>query len=122
MALNCTMRPRTYLCFIAILLFLSYCDGAVDPENRSPVILDISISPTVIGNGTTVLFTANAVDEDGDSLVFKWECPVGAFRELLGSSVRWTSPGSGSGTATMKVTVSDGVSSFEKSKVFDWGQ
>ena len=122
MTLNCTARPRTGFPFIGILVFMLCCDGVVDPENTPPVILDISISPPVIGNEPTVLFSANAVDADGDSLVYKWECPIGAFRELLGSSVRWTSPGIGSGTAIMKVTVTDGMSSFEKSREFDWGQ
>jgi len=80
------IRTRGYFLFIliSILVFLSCGDSIQEPQNNPPVILDISIvftrDPTILGNGITVFFAANAIDADGDDLIYSWEMPVGTFR------------------------------------------
>ena len=125
------VRTRSYFLFmlISILIFLSCSDSVQEPQNNPPLILDIFIvflnanDPPIIGNGTTVFFSSNAIDADGDDLIYSWEMPVGTFPNGPAErNVRWVSPETGSGTSTLKVTVSDGIAIVEKTKEIDWGQ
>ena len=127
MIFNRSWRLYTYFLLVSILVFLSCSDSVQEPRNNPPVILDISISfvndPPIIGNGTIVFFSANAIDADDDDLIYSWEMPVGTFPNGTAErNVRWVSPETGSGTSTLKVTVSDGIDIVEKTKEIDWGQ
>jgi len=108
---------------VLILVFLSCSNGVEEPTNTPPVVLEISVTPPVIGNGTNVWFGANAIDADGDELIYSWECPAGTFPSgISGKNIPWISPETGKGTTTVKVTVSDGIDTIEKSKEIDWGE
>ena len=45
---------------------------AVKPENRKPVIISLISFPEVIGPNDSVIVVCNAMDPDGDTLVYDW--------------------------------------------------
>lgn len=116
MILNRILNLYTYFLLVSILVFLSCSNGVEESTNNPPVVLEISVTPPAIGNGTNVWFGANA---DGDELIYSWECPVGTFPSgISGKNIPWISPETGKGTTTVKVTVSDGIPLEPKRDVF----
>ena len=61
---------------IVFLLLNITCgdDNPVDgkQENRSPVILSLSVFPDVIGPSDSAIVICNAFDPDADTLVYDW--------------------------------------------------
>ncbi|GAB6283088.1 MAG: hypothetical protein STSR0008_18440 [Ignavibacterium sp.] len=49
-------------------------DNPIDgkQENRSPVILSLSVFPDAIGPSDSAIVICNAMDPDGDTLVYDW--------------------------------------------------
>ena len=77
--------------------------------NRVPVIDNVSRAPEgSVGNNETVNLSVTAHDDDGDSLAYSWSTTQGSFNSTTTSSVIWTAPAAGAGTAILTVTVSDG--------------
>lgn len=62
--------------FIILILMLNInCnDNPVGgkPENRSPVILSLTVFPDAIGPSDSAIVICNAYDPDGDTLVYDW--------------------------------------------------
>lgn len=68
------MKPLLVLFFL-LLNFYSCNDNPVKsekPENRSPVILSLTVFPDVIGPLDSAIVVCNAMDPDGDTLVYDW--------------------------------------------------
>ena len=76
--------------------------------NQVPLITQFTRVPdgTVTG-GQSVTLSVTATDPDGDGLSYVWSATAGSLNQATGSSVVWTAPVSGSGTAQVTVDVSD---------------
>jgi hypothetical protein len=73
-------------------------------QNRAPTISSVTITPTFgISELTTFTFTAAASDADADALTYTWDLAGNARTGATGQITF-----AGSGTAEMRVTVSDG--------------
>lgn len=57
-----------------IILNLSSCNEnpVTVKENRSPVILSLTVFPDTIGLSDSAIVVCNAMDPDGDTLVYDW--------------------------------------------------
>jgi hypothetical protein len=59
-----------------VLLTINCCKdnpvNSVKPENRSPVIFSLTVFPEVIGPTDSAIVICNAMDPDGDTLVYDW--------------------------------------------------
>jgi hypothetical protein len=65
---------RSFL-LITVILLNNNCDdnpGDSKPENRSPVIFSLSVFPEVISPLDSAIIICNAMDPDGDTLVYDW--------------------------------------------------
>lgn len=78
-------------------------------DNRPPVIQGFQSEPEVIAHGGITKLTCNAIDEDGDSLVYRWSSAVGTFLNNDTPTVQWYGPET-AGLYSVKCTVSDGKS------------
>lgn len=60
--------------YATLLLNCSGCDDAspVQPQNNSPEILSLDVFPNVIGPSDSVIVICEAIDPDGDTLVYDW--------------------------------------------------
>ena len=77
--------------------------------NRAPVIDSMSRTPEgSVSNNQVVNLSVTAHDDDGDSLTYSWSATQGSFNSTTTSSVIWTAPAAGAGTAVLTVTVNDG--------------
>ncbi len=65
---------KRMLILILITLFVSSCkeNNPVKPQNQSPVITSILVFPQTIEFTDSVLVVCNAIDPDGDTLVYDW--------------------------------------------------
>jgi hypothetical protein len=67
---------KTIVIFFTLLLaYISGCKEnpvEVKPENRRPIILSLTSFPEVIGPTDSVIIVCNAMDPDGDTLVYDW--------------------------------------------------
>lgn len=62
--------------------------------NQPPVILGLDFTPdSTIALGDTVWITCNAVDEEEDSLVYRWRLGDGGLVDSTGMTVRWWAGG-----------------------------
>ena len=65
-----------YLVLLVLLLANFACkDNPVDSgktENHSPVIFSVTVFPEVIGPTDSAIVICNAMDPDGDTLVYDW--------------------------------------------------
>jgi len=60
---------------VFVLLNASSCDdNPIDskPENRSPVIFSLTVFPEVVNPNDSLVVICNAIDPDGDTLVYDW--------------------------------------------------
>ncbi len=58
-----------------MLFFLATCsddDNPVKTQNNSPEILSLDVFPKVIGASDSVIVICNAIDPDGDTLIYDW--------------------------------------------------
>ncbi|MBN1185267.1 MAG: hypothetical protein JXB49_23485 [Bacteroidales bacterium] len=87
------MKPLKYFILITFLILFS-CDP---PNNRPTIIgLDYDINDpngdgAIIG-GSPVVFTCNAIDEEGDQIIYNWRATGGYFNSTSTVTVTWTSP------------------------------
>ncbi len=90
---------------LALLLCVVLIVGCGD-ENNMPVIENIH-APDEVRAGARIEFEATVADEDGDTLVYKWEGP-GFFSSETTPTTMWTAPVE-TGVATVTFTVDDGI-------------
>jgi len=59
---------------IAFVLFDISCDkdNPVKPVNHNPIILSLTVFPDVISLSDSAIVVVNAMDPDGDTLVYDW--------------------------------------------------
>jgi outer membrane protein OmpA-like peptidoglycan-associated protein len=74
--------------------------------NRPPTVT-ARCEPCTVEAGKTSTLTADAVDEDGDVLTYRWSAPVGTFQNPADRQTVWTAPAQ-PGPVQATVTVSDG--------------
>ena len=76
--------------------------------NLDPLITQFTRVPDgIVTSGQTVALNVTATDPDGDILSYAWETTMGSLNQTVGTSVVWTAPAAGSGTAQATVTVTD---------------
>jgi hypothetical protein len=58
---------------LTIITLLNTCsDNPVKSENSSPIIFSLAVFPDVIGPSDSAIVICNAMDPDGDTLVYDW--------------------------------------------------
>nr|MDJ0806203.1 hypothetical protein [Gammaproteobacteria bacterium] len=79
--------------------------------NQPPVIESLTRVPEegAVENGQTVALAVTATDPEGGSLSYAWSANAGSLDNTNSTSVNWTAPASGYGTATISVTVTDAI-------------
>jgi len=78
--------------------------------NRAPVINSFTRSPSGgVNSGDTVTLNVSASDPDGDNISYAWSATAGSLDRTDATSVVWTAPATGSGTAEVTVVVSDAL-------------
>ncbi|MCF7811918.1 SUMF1/EgtB/PvdO family nonheme iron enzyme [bacterium] len=103
-----------------LILFAVGCDHENDnptitPENKAPEIITTGSGFYIIQPGAMTTLTCRAVDDDGDSLIYRWTADAGHFPDGAQSkSTRWTAPNN-IGDYEITVTVSDGELKDENS-------
>ena len=65
---------KKLILFLAIIILNINCnDSSVDiKENQQPVILSLTVFPDTINLSDSAIVTCNAMDPDGDTLVYDW--------------------------------------------------
>ncbi|RUM90906.1 MAG: hypothetical protein DSZ26_01725 [Thermovibrio sp.] len=79
-------------------------------KNKCPVIKNLLMSKRTVIPGETLTLIADAEDTDNDVLTYNW---LIGNEEVTGKTVQWTAPNE-EGTYDVKLTVSDGICSVEK--------
>ncbi len=94
---------KKYLPIIGLMLLVVYisCGG-----NTAPVVNDITFNPAAPYPGDTVACTADATDEDEDSLTYEWAASAGDLQATAGNPVDWVAPAT-AGICTITVIASD---------------
>lgn len=65
----------TVVYFTLLLAYISGCKEnpvEVKPENNKPIIISLISFPGVVGPTDSVIVVCNAMDPDGDTLVYDW--------------------------------------------------
>ncbi len=84
--------------------------------NDAPVVTVVSPAPTDrFKEGSNVLFTAEAEDEDGDELTYEWR----EGDKVLGTEASFIRKGFAPGSHTVTLTVSDGLKQTETTVTFE---
>lgn len=96
---------------VAILVLLTGCQQPIPPVNRVPVIGNVVANPSTVAINGTVSLNADAIDADGDRLLYSWSASAGVFSSTSGAVVTWTAPATPS-TIAITVGVSDGSNSI----------
>jgi hypothetical protein len=62
------------LLIVIVLLNISCDDNPVNgkSENHSPIILSLTVFPEVVKTSDSLIVICNAIDPDGDTLVYDW--------------------------------------------------
>ena len=81
--------------------------SVAEAVNSAPEITSLEPAATTVAYAGVVAITCTAEDDDGDPLAFVWSATHGELSAGGGAAVDWTAP-SGTVTATISVTVSDG--------------
>lgn len=64
---------KTIVLIIVLLAYNSCNENTLEVgENQSPIILSLTVFPDVIGPLDSAIVVCNAMDPDGDTLVFDW--------------------------------------------------
>ncbi len=63
---------KTLLIVLVLLNIICCDDNPVKSENRNPVILSLTAFPDTIGPSDSAIVICNAMDPDGDTLVYDW--------------------------------------------------
>ncbi len=68
------MKQSIVLLLISASLLNIYCsdDNPVKSENRNPVILSLTVFPETVNPNDSLIVICNAIDLDGDTLVYDW--------------------------------------------------
>lgn len=101
MGKNSCLWP-VFLCALALVT----C-APLGPENLAPTLSLITSDPELVYPGDSVALSVNAVDPDGDTLVFLWSATGGDFGRTDTSHTVWRAP-STAADYTVTVSVSDG--------------
>jgi hypothetical protein len=74
---------------VCVLLSIIGCnDNPADDgktQNRNPVILSVTIFPQVVAPSDSLIVICNAVDPDGDTLVYDWYSLSGSIVRIKGA-------------------------------------
>ncbi len=73
---------------IALALLNTCCsDNSVDgkTQNRNPEILSVVVFPEVVGPSDSLIVICNAVDPEGDTLVYDWYSLSGSIVKIKGA-------------------------------------
>jgi hypothetical protein len=84
-------------------LYLTSCDEKMD---TAPVIKSLTLTPDTVRVGETTLVTVNAIDQDGDQIIYSYTT-TGGMVEGYGDTVTWTAPDT-YGNYVLKLLVTDG--------------
>ena len=97
----------------ALLLCVVLIVGCGD-ENNMPVIESIN-GPDEVHAGARIELEATVADEDGDTLVYKWQGP-GVFSSETTPTTMWIAPVD-TGVATVTFTADDGISEVTSTSI-----
>jgi len=76
--------------------------------NLDPLITQFTRVPDgAVTSGQAVTLNVSATDPEEDTLSYAWDTTAGSLNQTTGTSVVWTAPAAGSGTAQTTVTVTD---------------
>jgi hypothetical protein len=83
--------------------------GGAGGENRAPVVVRVTADPASVGPSETSRLAAEAFDQDGDTLGYRWEANSGEIT-ASGATATYRAPGAlcCPMTAVVKVAVEDG--------------
>lgn len=94
-----------------VLLLFAACDeGPVGPDqNRAPEVRSVAVSPPVIPLGGTATVRVEAVDPDGDALLYRYEASGGAFTTdpAQPATATYRNDGVGRSSDSIRVVVTD---------------
>lgn len=68
-------RQRRWVLGFSFAAAVGVCGAAVlygQPQNRAPVLFDLSVFPPVIGPSDSAIVICHAMDPDADTLVYDW--------------------------------------------------
>jgi hypothetical protein len=103
------MKPASvqmkWLAGLVVLIAISLV-GACAPPNQAPVISTLSPSKTSISKNDSIELKSDAIDPDGDELIYNWSASDGEISRE-GPVVFWTAPDA-LGTYTVTLEVTDG--------------
>lgn len=98
-----------WLLLTLVIILFSHCDQVTDPGNHTPVLQQITFSPTTPSPGETVTLHAIATDGDKDSLEYSWHSKHGKFQKVNGNPVKWFCPvDTGQTSYSISCVVNDG--------------
>ena len=101
------MKKKIFTVAVIILSILIFgCPQT--PSNQAPKVT-LSKSSEIIENGAEAVFTAEATDEDGDTLVYTWHVNEEARDAETGTTLIFSASPQNETIYTVRVTVSDGL-------------
>ena len=100
---------RNALLLSALIFFLTGCDSGTDAPPNQPPSVSFSYSPENPRPGTTVNFTANATDSDGEVASYSWDFNSDGVQNSTGANPSYEFPSQGEFAVTLEVTDNDGA-------------
>ncbi len=102
---------------LAAILSAPGCESRTKVANAPPGDVTLSVSKCFIETEGTITLSANATDDDGDPLTYRWAATAGSFtpESGTGKSVQWTAPAT-PGAVTIRMAVTDEIESVTKSQ------
>lgn len=80
---------KIYLIAIALFLVIPSCEP---PYNGPPHNVELIYITNEILGGDAVKFTCQAIDDEGDKILFNWRATGGSFNNTSSSSIIWYAP------------------------------